>query len=64
MTNEEVVQVVRQLFSLYGHTYGRKMMQGSIRALLGALCGAVIQKRITAALRFVHQELIKLEQEI
>ena len=53
VTDEEVVQVVRQFVSLYGHTYGRKMMQGSIRALLGVSCGVVSQKRIAAALRFV-----------
>ena len=53
MTDEELVQVVRQFVSLYGHLYGRKMMQGSIWALLGVSCGAVSQKRTAAALRFV-----------
>ena len=38
--------------TLYGHNYGRKMMQGSIRALIGHW-HLVSQRRISRALRAV-----------
>ena len=39
--------------SLYGHWYGRKMMQGSLRAQLGVISGAISQRRVSVALRTV-----------
>ena len=40
------------MITLYGHNYGRKMMQGSIRALIGHSY-LVSQRRISWALRAV-----------
>ena len=40
------------MITLYGHNYGRKMMQGSIRALIGHSY-LVSQRRISRALRAV-----------
>lgn len=40
----------------YGHCYGRKLMQGSIRARLGVTSGAVSQRRMALALHTVAPE--------
>ena len=42
--------MVSDLVSLYGHWYGRKMMQGSLRAQLGIIFGAISQRRVSVAL--------------
>ena len=36
LQNEELQSIVRYLLIHYSHTYGRKLMQGSIRALVGS----------------------------
>ena len=52
ITNEALQDLVRDMITLYGHNYGRKMMQGSIRALIGHSY-LVSQRRISRALRAV-----------
>ena len=52
ITDEAVQDLVRDMTTLYGHNYGRKMMQGSIRALIGHW-HLVSQRRISRALRVV-----------
>ena len=52
ITNEALQDLVRDMITLYGHNYGRKMMQGSIRALIGH-SHLVSQRRISRALRAV-----------
>ena len=52
ITNEALQDLVRDMITLYGHNYGRKMMQGSIRALIGHSY-LVSQRRISWALRAV-----------
>ena len=52
ITDEAVQDLVRDMTTLYGHNYGRKMMQGSIRALIGHSY-LVSQRRISRALRAV-----------
>ena len=42
--------MVSDLVSLYGHW---KMMQGSLRAQLGVISGAISQRRVSVALRTV-----------
>ena len=42
--------MVSDLASLYGHWYGRKMMQGSLRAQLGVISGAISQREVSVAL--------------
>ena len=41
LTTIELQDLVRENIRLYGHTYGRRMLQGSIRACLGVTHGAV-----------------------
>ena len=52
ITDEALQDLVRDMITLYGHNYGRKMMQGSIRALIGHSY-LVSQRRISRALRAV-----------
>ena len=52
ITNEALQDLVRDLITLCGHNYGRKIMQGSIRALIGHSY-LVSQRRILRALRAV-----------
>ena len=35
ISNDELVVIVAQHIGLYGHSYGRRMIQGSVRALFG-----------------------------
>ena len=53
LSQEVVNLMVSDLVSLYGHWYGRKMMQGSLRAQLGVISGAISQRRVSVALRMV-----------
>ena len=53
MQDEELERIVRYFIIHYGHTYGRKLMQGSIRALVGRTLNVVSQKRVSRALRNV-----------
>ena len=53
LSQEVVNLMVIDLVSLYGHWYGRKMMQGSVRAQLGVIPGAISQRRVSVALRTV-----------
>ena len=45
--------MVSDLVSLDGHWHDRKMMQGSLRAQLGLISGAISQRRVSVALRTV-----------
>ena len=49
ISNDELDLIVEQHILLYGHSYGRRMMQGSIRAQLGITSGAISQRRISEA---------------
>lgn len=53
ITNAELEGMVRDFVSSYGHAYGRRLMQGSIRYTLGITSGAVSQRRVAVALRSV-----------
>lgn len=57
LNHNEVKNIVYDLIRMYGHSYGRRLMQGSVRSLLGITGGAVSQRRIARALREVapHQ---------
>ena len=35
ITNEALQDLIRDMITLYGHNYGPKMMQGSIKAIIG-----------------------------
>jgi len=56
ITDETIEQLVHEFILKYGHGYGRKLMQGSIRALLGVPYGAVSQRRVSNALRLIAPE--------
>ena len=53
LSDDDVTGIVRHLVNNYGHSYGRRMMQGSIRSLLGITAGAVSQRRVSRALQLV-----------
>ena len=53
LQDEEIEGIVRYFTINYGHTYGRKLMQGNIRALVGSTLNVVSQKRVSRALRNV-----------
>ena len=53
ISNDELDEIVREHIHLYGHSYGRRMMQGSVRAMLGVASGAVSQRRVSGASRRV-----------
>jgi len=56
LTNEEIDGFVTHFVSLYGHHYGRALMQGSIRSNLGVTYGAVSQRRVSNSLRRIAPE--------
>ena len=43
LQDEEIEGIVRYFIISYGHTYGRKLMQGNIRALVGSTLNVVSQ---------------------
>ena len=51
LTDRELDVIVGDFLELYGHGYGRSMMQGSIRARLGVLSCAVSQRRVARSLQ-------------
>ena len=51
VSDDELTDLVERCIARYGHTYGRRLMQGSIRSMLGATEGAVSQRRISAVMR-------------
>ena len=53
ITDQELFVLVGDLVGAYGHTYGRRMMQGSVRSILGITSGAVSQRRVARALQAV-----------
>ena len=53
LQDEELEGIVRYFIIHYGQTYGRKLMQGSIWALVGSTLNLVSQKRVSRALRNV-----------
>ena len=50
LTNDDLDEKVEDHMKCNGDSYGRRMMQGSIRFLLGVTSGAVSQTRISAGL--------------
>ena len=52
ITDETLQDLIRDMITLYGHNYGRKMMQGSIRAIIGH-SQLFSQRRTSRALRVV-----------
>jgi len=62
ITDTELDNIVRDFVGRYGHGYGRALMQGSIRASIGATIGVVSQRRVSNSLR-PQWNLIK-EQEM
>ena len=53
MQDEEFEGIERYFIIHYGHTYGRKLMQGSIRELVGSTLNVVSQNRVSRELRNV-----------
>ena len=51
ISDVEIDSYVENFVSLYGHEYGRSMMQGSIRYTLGISSGIVSQLRIARSLK-------------
>ena len=53
VSDDDVMGVVHHLVNNYGHSYGRRMMQGSIRSLLRITAGAVSQRWVSRTLQLV-----------
>ena len=53
LSDDDVTGIVHHLVNNEDHSYGRQMMQGSIRSLLGITVGAVSQRRVSRALQLV-----------
>ena len=53
LQDEKLEGIVRYLIMHYGHTYRQKLMQRSIRTLVGSTLNAVSQKRVSRTLRNV-----------
>ena len=53
LSDDDVTGIVHRLVNNYGHSYGRRMMQGSIRSLLGITAEAVSQRRVSRALKLI-----------
>lgn len=53
-TDEELVEIVQRFVSLYGYTYGRKMMQGSIPAFLNLLKPLNVAHQIVSEIFWVN----------
>ena len=64
LQDEEIEGITRYFTISYGHTYGRKLMQGSIRALVRSTLNVASQKRVSRALRNVALLQTKHEPEI
>ena len=47
----ELVEIVQELVGRYGHTYGRRLLQGSIREKLRVSQCAISQRRVSRALQ-------------
>ena len=53
LQDEELEGIVRCFIINYGHTYGRRLMQRSIRALVRSTLNVISQKRVSRASRNV-----------
>ena len=53
LSDDDVTVIVHHLVNNYDHSYGRRMMQGSIRSLLGITVGVVSQRRVSRGLQLV-----------
>ena len=51
ISDVEIDNVIENFISLYGHDYGRSMMQGSIRYILRISSGIVSQRCIARSLK-------------
>ena len=53
LSADDVTVIVHHLVNNYDHSYGRRLMQGSIRSLLGITVGVVSQRRVSRGLQLV-----------
>ena len=58
LSYEDLDEIVSDHITCYGNNYGRRMMQGSVRAMLGVTSRAISQKRISAACRRVAPDAL------
>ena len=58
ISNDDLDEIVRGHIFGYGNSYGRRMMQGSVRAMLGVTSRAISQRKISAACRRVAPEAL------
>ena len=56
--NDDLDEIVEGHIRCYGDSYGRRMMQGSVRAMLGVTSRAISQRRISAACRRVAPDAL------
>ena len=53
LSDDDVTGIVHHLVNNYGHSTGRRMMQGRIHSSLEITAGAVSQRRVSEALKLV-----------
>ena len=53
LSDDDVTVIVHHLVNNYDHSYGRRMMQGSICSLLGITVAVVSQRRVSRGLQLV-----------
>ena len=58
LSNDDLDEIVEGHIRCYGDSYGRRMMQGSVRAMLGVTSRAISQRRISAACRRVAPDAL------
>ena len=58
LSNNDLDEIVEGHIACYGDSYGRRMMQGSVRAMLGVTSRAISQRRISAACRRVAPDAL------
>ena len=51
LSNKDITGIAHDLVNNHDHSYGRRMMQGSIRSLIRITAGAVSQRRASRALQ-------------
>ena len=54
ITDEELNEVVRHFVNNYGHTYGRRMMLGSVRSMIGITSSAVVKEELLGHCSMLH----------
>ena len=58
LSDGDLDEIVSDHIMCYGNSYGRGMMQGSVRAMLGVTSRAISQRRISAACRRVAPDAL------